>query len=66
MATMTCVSCRFFVPFSDPEDGGKCRRFPPSPVYVVATDRDGYDDSRVAWVTTEVPRDGYCGEWREY
>lgn len=65
MASTSCGSCAFFSRFTDPADEGKCKRFPPTPVFIPSKDHDGYDTSEVVWLQPEVDERDTCGEWRE-
>lgn len=54
----SCENCRYWTP----NDGGICRRSPPS-VNVTGT-YDGVHERGIYWFTKTL-RNDWCGEWRE-
>lgn len=63
----TCLTCRFFDPFTNPASRGFCRRYPPVPTQAVTSDTNGdyvlnSVSSQQASAWPEVAGYDWCGE----
>ena len=54
-----CTTCKHFRPWPNNKDYGECRRYPPTPHFMVHP-RESYWENRYPLVG----KDDDCGEWR--